>query len=99
MSVKVDEALVVRLANLAHLELAPAETAALTDDLRRILDYIDVLAEADVDATEPLASVCAERERRREDEPRPSLDRDLALSQAPRAAEGGFVVPTFVDEG
>jgi Asp-tRNA(Asn)/Glu-tRNA(Gln) amidotransferase C subunit len=35
----------------------------------------------------------------RGDEASPSLDRDLVLAEAPRAVDGGFAVPTFVDEG
>jgi aspartyl-tRNA(Asn)/glutamyl-tRNA(Gln) amidotransferase subunit C len=35
----------------------------------------------------------------REDEPAPSLPRDVALREAPRVQDGGFAVPAFVDEG
>ncbi|NUP11018.1 MAG: Asp-tRNA(Asn)/Glu-tRNA(Gln) amidotransferase subunit GatC [Polyangiaceae bacterium] len=99
MSAKVDEALVARLASLANLELSAEETAELTHDLARIVDYVAILEEADVGDLPPLSSVRADRERRRPDEPVASLGADVALAGAPRAAEGGFVVPTFVDEG
>jgi aspartyl-tRNA(Asn)/glutamyl-tRNA(Gln) amidotransferase subunit C len=35
----------------------------------------------------------------RADTPVPSLSRDEALREAPRARDGGFAVPAFVDEG
>ncbi len=99
MSEAVDEALVARLASLAHLELTAEETKAITRDLESILAYVEVLSSVDVSGTEPLASVATGGAARRPDEPRPSLPRDLALAQAPKTAEGGFVVPAFVDEG
>lgn len=99
MAVRIDGALVERLAGLANLELAPDEAQALTGDLARIVEYVAILEQADVAGVEPLASVRAESERRRADQPRPSLPRELALREAPREAEGGFRVPPFVDEG
>lgn len=99
MSEAVDEALVARLASLAHLELSPEETKAITKDLENILAYVEILASVDVSGIEPLASVAKGSLARRPDEPRPSLARELALAQAPKTADGGFVVPAFVDEG
>ncbi|MBK6516711.1 MAG: Asp-tRNA(Asn)/Glu-tRNA(Gln) amidotransferase subunit GatC [Polyangiaceae bacterium] len=99
MAVRVDDALVSRLASLANLELSLDEARALTRDLGRIVEYVAILEQADVEGVEPLASVRAERERRRADVPLPSLDRSLALREAPREADGGFRVPPFVDEG
>lgn len=99
MSSTLDEALVVRLASLANLELSAEETATFARDLSKIVDYVKILeqATAETDAA-PLTSV-RDQEHRRADEPRPSLDRDAALAQAPRASEDGFIVPAFVDEG
>ena len=91
--------MIARLAALANLELSPQERASLTEDLTKILAYVAVLEEADVSGVEPLSSVRADRERRRADEPIPSFSAEVALAQAPRSDDGGFVVPTFVDEG
>jgi aspartyl-tRNA(Asn)/glutamyl-tRNA(Gln) amidotransferase subunit C len=50
--------------------------------------------EPGVEAAHPLALENAFRE----DEVRPSLDRDAVLSQAPEAHEGQFVVPPAMEE-
>jgi len=97
----IDEQLVARLAHLANLEIALEERATLARELERILGYVEVLMEADTEALAPLTSVTEslEGEPLRADEPVPSLARDVALQAAPRSAEGGFVVPLFVDGG
>jgi aspartyl-tRNA(Asn)/glutamyl-tRNA(Gln) amidotransferase subunit C len=96
MTVLVDEALVARLADLANLELTSEEKARFSRDLGKILAYVDVLEEAPNVDTAPRATSVGHL---RKDEPHASLPRDVALEQAPRAVDGGFAVPAFVDEG
>jgi aspartyl/glutamyl-tRNA(Asn/Gln) amidotransferase C subunit len=81
MAVRVDDALVSRLASLANLELSLDEARALTRDLGRIVEYVAILEQADVEGVEPLASVRAERERRRADVPLPSLESFARLAR------------------
>jgi aspartyl-tRNA(Asn)/glutamyl-tRNA(Gln) amidotransferase subunit C len=97
----VDRDLVKRLADLSRLELADAEVDRITTDLDRIVAYVACLGELDLDGVEPLCSVApdASAGAMRADEPRPSLSAEVALAAAPRAVEGGFAVPRFVDEG
>ncbi|AKT41058.1 Asp-tRNA(Asn)/Glu-tRNA(Gln) amidotransferase subunit GatC [Chondromyces crocatus] len=90
---------VLALARLAHLDLTDEEADSLTGDLERILVYIRQLESLDVSDVPPTANLEIEGARLREDEPSPSLPRDVALGQAPRVQEGGFEVPAFVDEG
>lgn len=92
-----DETLAI--ARLAHLDLAPDELVRLTRELGEILAYVKQLEEVDVAGVPPTAHVQLERLPLREDEPAPSLPRDLALREAPRVASDGFAVPAFVDEG
>lgn len=89
---------VLHVAKLARLELSDPEMDRMQRDLDGILAYVNQLAEldtSDVPATAHVAVVAAPF---REDQPRPSLPHDVALSQAPRCSSDGFAVPAFVDE-
>jgi aspartyl-tRNA(Asn)/glutamyl-tRNA(Gln) amidotransferase subunit C len=88
-----------RLATLARLELDDAEAEALVHDLSRILEHVDTLAELDLDDVPPTTHAGAWATGLRDDVPRGSLPRELALREAPRVVDDGFAVPAFVDEG
>lgn len=83
---------------LARLALTNAEIERLTGELGAILDYaaeVSALDTADVPPTAhplPLVNVF------RPDEPRPGLDRDEVLGQAPEAENGQFRVPRILGE-
>ncbi len=88
---------VERIAALARLELTPDEVTLFAGQLTAILAYADQVQQVDTSSlptvalpTAALAEVGA-----RDDEPAPSLDRDLALNQAPAAdrTAGIFKVP------
>ena len=57
MSAKVTVEDVERVAELAHLELAPEETGPMLRDLNAILDYVAELNELDTSNVVPLAQV------------------------------------------
>lgn len=86
------------VARLARLALSEEEIAALRGQLSDILAYAEKVSEVattDVAPTShayPLANVL------RDDEPRPSLAPDQALSTAPKAEQGRFQVPRIVGE-
>jgi aspartyl-tRNA(Asn)/glutamyl-tRNA(Gln) amidotransferase subunit C len=90
---KIDSTEAARVAALAHLELAPAELERMAAEMTKILSYIDQLREVDVTGFE-------ERDVRvttlREDEPRPTLDRDAVAANAPLWQDGFFVVPKVI---
>ena len=93
-----DRDLVKRLADLASLELQEPEVVRIAADLERFLGHVAYLAEIDqAEASDPSGD--AGPATLRADEPVASLPRDVALGQAPRANEEGFVVPRFVDGG
>lgn len=97
--VALDAAFVARLAGLARLSLTPEETERFAGELGRILAHVDQLAELDLEGVEPLGSTASGALRLRPDEPTSSLVLAEALAEAPAALDGGFVVPSFVDEG
>ncbi|MBM4358804.1 MAG: Asp-tRNA(Asn)/Glu-tRNA(Gln) amidotransferase subunit GatC [Deltaproteobacteria bacterium] len=99
---RIVEADVRAVARLARLEVGDAEVLRMTDELACILAHVDSLAEV-VEAP-GFADLAPHRHTAnamllRADEPAPSLGRDEALAAAPLAVDGGFAVPTFVDEG
>jgi hypothetical protein len=57
MTAKVTVAEVERVAELAHLELAPEEIEPMLRDLNAILDYVAELNQLDTSGIEPLAQV------------------------------------------
>ncbi|MFC4242808.1 Asp-tRNA(Asn)/Glu-tRNA(Gln) amidotransferase subunit GatC [Gryllotalpicola reticulitermitis] len=90
--------LVRHLAGLARIDLSEAELESLTGELAQIVDSIAKVSEVatpDVPATShpiPLSNVF------REDEVRPSLTVEQALSGAPEREGDRFRVPAILDE-
>jgi aspartyl-tRNA(Asn)/glutamyl-tRNA(Gln) amidotransferase subunit C len=90
----IDREQVLHVARLARLELTEDEVARMPGELSTILEHIETMSELDLDDVQPTSHVVELQNVLREDRPRPSLDRDKALDQAPDAAEGGFRVPS-----
>ena len=102
MTAKVSVEDVVRVAELAHLELAADETPRMLADLNAILDYVAELNELDTQGVAPLAQVSELLEEGgrpvvRADELAPSLDRALVMSQAPESDGSFFKVPKVIE--
>jgi aspartyl-tRNA(Asn)/glutamyl-tRNA(Gln) amidotransferase subunit C len=82
---------VEKIAALATLELDSDEIELFARQLGDILAYADQVQQIDTTGVAPTASVVMRHAVDRADEPRPSLDRDAALANAPDAApEAGF---------
>jgi aspartyl-tRNA(Asn)/glutamyl-tRNA(Gln) amidotransferase subunit C len=86
---------VERIAALARLELTAEEVSLFAEQLTAILGYADQIQQVDTSNVPPASVTTPARTVFREDEPVPSLPRDLVLSQAPAAdaAAGLFKVP------
>jgi aspartyl-tRNA(Asn)/glutamyl-tRNA(Gln) amidotransferase subunit C len=89
---------VAKIAALAHLELDPAEMDLFARQFGEFLSYAEAVQQVDTAGIAPTASVLASRDADRPDTPRPSLDRDAALANAPDAAvdAGFFRVPRVI---
>lgn len=85
---------VLHVARLSRLKLSEEELASMQKDMSSILDHVDRLAEIDIDGIEPTSHVVPLENVLRDDVPRPSLDREVSLAQAPDAADGAFRVPS-----
>jgi len=85
------------VAHLARLALTPEEETKLAAQLGNILGYIEKLSELDVTGVEPTAHAVPMVNITRADEVRESLPHEAALSNAPRQANGLFIVPKIVE--
>ncbi len=85
------------VAHLARLALTPDEEKQLGAQLGSILGYIEKLRELDVSGVEPTAHAVPLVNVTRADEIRESLAHEDALRNAPRSANGLFIVPKIVE--
>jgi len=85
------------VAHLARIALTPGEGKKLAAQFGDILGYIEKLKELDVTNVEPTAHAVPMVNVTRADEIRPSLPHEDALRNAPRAANGLFIVPKIVE--
>ena len=86
---------VLHVARLARLELTESEQRRMSEELSKVLDHIEKIAELGaLEGVEPTAHVIAVENALRADEPRPSLPAEVALGGAPQADLGGFRVPS-----
>ena len=85
------------VANLARIALSPEEEAKFGIQLGEILGYVKKLEELDVDGVEPMAHAVPLANVLRTDEVQPSIPQEAALANAPKQANGLFVVPKIVE--
>ncbi len=91
-----DLAEVKRIGALARLDLDAAETAAMSDQLTRILDYVAQLEAVDTAGVAPTTHPVDLGEAFRDDVVRPSLDPEAALANAPATDGASFIVPRIL---
>jgi aspartyl-tRNA(Asn)/glutamyl-tRNA(Gln) amidotransferase subunit C len=88
---------VLHVARLARLTFSEEEVGALAEQLSSVLEYVEALAELDVEGVEPMSHVLEYPTPMREDRVRPSLPREAALANAPDAEQGCFRVPKVIE--
>jgi len=94
---RIDRELVLHVAKLASLSLSEREVDRFAAELGRIVAYVEHLDALDTRDVPATAHVQLDQAAWREDEVRPGLSREEALSQAPRVEADGFAVPAFVE--
>lgn len=93
-----DLAQIRHVAALAELRLDEQEEKEMAEQVGRIVAYFAELDAVDTSAVPPTSHVTASGDAPlRPDEPHAGIPHDEALAGAPRAAHGGFSVPTFVE--
>ena len=94
MSISADE--VKQAARLARLEVAGNELENMTEQLDRILGYIDKLNELDTAGIVPTTHAVQMENAFRADETRPSLPQHEALANGPARNDEAFIVPRVI---
>jgi aspartyl-tRNA(Asn)/glutamyl-tRNA(Gln) amidotransferase subunit C len=94
---KIDEATLDRIANLARLDISdPAVRASLLTDMQRVLDFVEALNGVDTKGVEPLVFMTDEEDVLREDVPALEITKEEALRNAPVKDSDYFKVPRVV---
>lgn len=90
---QIDGEQVRQIARLARIDLDESAVEGLRDDLRRILDYIEVLDVIDTEGVPATSRTFEETSHLREDRARVSPFAGRADDDAPEAEDGFFRVP------
>jgi len=95
---QIDKELILKLENLAQLELSDSEREKIRKDLNDILTMVEKLKEVDTQGVEPLVYLNQEGNVWREDQAEqiPGI-REKAMQNAPDADEQFFKVPKVLD--
>ena len=84
------------VANLARLEVTTEEKEHLTEQMNRILQYMEKLNELDTTRVVPTSHAIDLHNAFREDRVQESLPRNESLENAPDANDAEFIVPRVI---
>lgn len=85
------------VAKLARLEFNEDEKQKFTEELNNILSYVEMLQEVDTDGVEISIGAYRVVNALREDEVKPSFDRQKMLQNAPDSQDGYVKVPKVIE--
>jgi len=95
--VKITREEVQHVALLARLKLSPEEEEVLTEQLDRILQYMEKLSQVDTSSVEPLAHAVDIVNAFREDHATNRPSTDALLANAPAREKNFFKVPKIIE--
>ena len=93
----IDAETVRKVAHLARIKTPDDRLEPLAGELNGIMAWIDQLNEVDVAGVEPMTSNVAQPLRLREDVVTDGARVEAVLSNAPKSADGFYVVPKVVE--
>lgn len=96
---KITKEEVEHVALLARLRLTGDEKELYSNQLDKILSYMEKLSELNTDGVEPTTHAVPITNPYRDDRVSPSIPRDKALQNAPQKEKGCFKVPRIIEEG
>ncbi len=88
---------VAYVAHLARLHITEEEVAIFQPQMEQIVHYVEQINELDVGNVEPTSHAVAVLNVFREDVPRPGLDHEQVMQNAPSVANGLFAVPKIIE--
>ncbi|HVB04609.1 MAG TPA: Asp-tRNA(Asn)/Glu-tRNA(Gln) amidotransferase subunit GatC [Chitinophagaceae bacterium] len=93
---EVNNALVIRLSELARLDFDPESLEEIKKDLSQMIAFVDKLKELDTEGIEPLIHMSGNVNMLRPDHVQGSVSRDEALKNAPSHDRVFFKVPRVI---
>ncbi|MDD2316857.1 MAG: Asp-tRNA(Asn)/Glu-tRNA(Gln) amidotransferase subunit GatC [Desulfobacterales bacterium] len=93
---KISKEEVLHVANLAHLEFDEAEIDRFSEQVGKILEYVDALNQVDTTGIQPTSHAIFLTNAFREDVPKAHLDRQVGLANAPEQEDGCFLTPRVI---
>ena len=88
---------IARIAELARLEVSPADAAALQHELNGILAMVDAMAAVDTEGVEPMSHPQQAMQRLRDDAVTEPDRRESFQSVAPQVEDGLYLVPKVIE--
>ena len=88
---------VERVAELSRLSFNEEEKKDSKDQLKNILEHTKELDEVNLEGVEPTYNILEVKNVFREDQMKPSMDREKVLMNAPKTQNGCFKVPKVVE--
>ena len=88
---------VAYVAHLARVHLTEAEVVSFESQLNDVVGYVKQLGELDVEGVEPTSHAVPMQNVMRADEPRPSLDNQVVMDNAPASRGREFLVPRIIE--
>ena len=88
---------VLKIANLARLQINPDEVEQYAKDLSSIIDLVEQMNAIDTSSIQPMAHPLDATQRLREDEVKEEDQREKFQSIAPEAEKGLYLVPKVIE--
>ena len=88
---------IARIAELARLELSPADSAAMQQQLNGILAMVDRMQAVDTKGVEPMSHPQQAMQRLRDDAVTESDAREKYQAAAPATEDGLYLVPKVIE--
>ncbi len=94
---EIDDKTLDYICDLAKVKLEGEMRETIRSDFEKIIQYMEILKEADTSSQAPLSHVFSNTDVSREDTAEDSFDNTLLLANAPQQKDGYFVVPKTLD--
>ena len=95
---KIDQNTIKKLASLSKLKFNEKEMELITNDMEKMIDFIQTLEEIDTDGVEPLIHMTEGYNHWRADEVREMLPPNEALKNSPKSDSSYFKLPKVLDK-
>lgn len=95
---KINKEVITKLSSLSKLKFNNEETELISEDLSKMVNFINQLKEIDTEGIEPLIHMNEEMNNWREDKLGEVLDQEKALSNSPTKDSTYFKLPKVLDK-